>query len=200
MFSSAISANNTMATFTDLTALDPVANSKGQKNAVIVRDGQNAFWTLSSPVTPIWQPSAFKGISGESNGKLSLCVNGDPDVMGEAASLDNWAVDYATMESARLFGKTLTREQVRDRYNGVLKASPDKPAFLKLKIGCDRNAPNYWTNEKERREPPEDFTKCLLQCRARVLGFWFMSTGFGLTIQLADAQVVSEQASASCPF
>ena len=81
-----------MATFTDLAALDPVANSKGQKNAVIVRDGQNAFWTLSSAVTPIWQPSAFKGISGESNGKLSLCVNGDPDVMSEAASLDNHGV------------------------------------------------------------------------------------------------------------
>ena len=105
-----------MANFYTLVVLDPVTNSKGQKNcAVMTSDSQNAFWTPQSPVSPIWQPSAFKGISGESTGKLSLCVNSDPGVMAEAASLDAWAISYATTESVMLFGKILTRDQVADR-------------------------------------------------------------------------------------
>ena len=201
MFTTATSANNNMANFETLVVLDPVTNSKGQKNcAIMTSDSQNAFWTLQSPVTPIWQPSAFKGISGESTGKLSLCVNADPGVMAEAASLDAWAVDYATTESMRLFGRSLTRDQVVDRYNGALKISTDKPSYLKFKLGVDRNAPNYWTNAKEKRETPEDFPRCLLQCRLRILGVWFMGNSFGITLQLADAQVISEQACASCPF
>ena len=181
--------------------LDPVANPKGQKNSAIVNGvGGNAYWVLQSPVSPIWQPSAFKGLSGESTGKLSLCVNGDEAVMAEAAALDAWAVTYATTHSERLFGKTLTREQVVDRYNGALKVSNEKPSYLKFKLGVDRNAPNYWDNEKQARQPPDDFTRCLLQCRLRILGVWYMGNSFGLTIQLADAQVTSEMAGASCPF
>jgi hypothetical protein len=201
MFAPATSANITMANFSDLVVYDPVANAKGQKNSCIVRDGQNAYWVLPSAVSPIWQPSAFKSASGESNGKLSLCVNAEADVLAEAASLDAWAITYATAHSERLFGKLLTQAQVADRYNGTLKVMPDKPSYLKFKLGVDRNAPNYWDGEKQRREAPDDFTRSQLVCRLRLLSFWFMSNSFGLTIQLADAQVTSEQAGGSiCPF
>ncbi len=189
-----------MANFSDLAALDVVSNAKGQKNAVIVRgDGQNAFWVLQSPVSPIWQPSAFKGVSGEATGKLSLCVTGDADLMLEAVALDDWAKDYACQNSDRMFGKTLSKEQISDRYNGVFKKADKYPSFIKFKLGVDRNAPNYWSPEKQKRDQPEDFTKCLLLCRLRILGFWYMSTSFGLTVQLCDAQVTTEQA-AECPF
>ena len=187
-----------MANFSDLTVLDVISNAKGQKNAAIVRDGQNAFWVLNAPVTPIWQPSAFKGVTGESTGKLSLCVTGD--VTAEATALDTWAVETACANSERLFGKVLSKEQVSDRYNGIFKKADKYPSFVKFKIGNDRNAPNYWDVNKEKREQPEDFTRCSLLCRLRILGFWFQSsTSFGLTVQLADAQI-TEEASAACPF
>ena len=196
---SSTSAMETDSISTGLAVLDPVANTKGKKIAAIVRNGQNAFWTLPGPVTPLWQPSVFKGLAGDSTGRLSLCVMGDTPVIADAIELDAWAIRYATLQSERLFGKTLTEEQVTDRYNGIYK-KPDKyQAFVKIKLGTDRNAPNYWDNEKNKREAPEDFTRCSLNCRVRIIGFWFMNTSFGLTCQLADAQVAAEQ-SASCPF
>jgi len=198
-----MSSSNAMETDSitqGLAVLDPVASAKGgQKNAIIVRDGQHAYWTLSSPANPLWQPSAFKSVTGDSTGKLSLCLLGDAAVMAEAQQLDEWAINYATQHSDRLFGKTLTKDQVTDRYNGIFKKADKYPPFLKIKIGTDRNAPNYWDGEKQKRDPPEDFTTCELNCRVRLLGFWFMNTSFGLSCQLADAQVTAEL-SAACPF
>ena len=183
-----------------LVVLDPVASAKGgQKNSVIVRDGQNAFWTLSTPVTPLWQPSAFKSVTGDATGRLSLCLQGDEAVMAEAQQLDTWAVEYATQHSDRLFGKTLTKDQVTDRYNGIFKKADKYPPFLKIKLGTDRNAPNFWDADKQKRDCPEDYTSCQLICRVRILGFWYMNTSFGLTCQLQDAQVTAES-SVSCPF
>jgi len=183
-----------------LVVLDPVASSKGgQKNSVIAREGQHAFWTIPSPVTPLWQPSAFKSVSGDSTGRLSLCLSGDESVMNEAQELDTWAVDYATLHSERLFGKVLSRDSVSDRYNGIFKKADKYPPFLKIKIGSDRNAPSYWDVDKQKREAPEDFTTCSLNCRVRLVGFWYMNTSFGLTCQLMDALVTAET-SVSCPF
>ena len=183
-----------------LVVLDPVASAKGgQKNSVIVRDGQYAYWSIPSPVNPLWQPSAFKSVSGDSTGRLSLCLSGNDAVMNEAQELDTWAVDYATQHSERLFGKTLTKDQVTDRYNGVFKKADKYQPFIKIKIGSDRNAPSYWDVEKQKREAPEDFTTCSLNCRIRLVGFWYMNTSFGLTCQLMDAMVTAES-SVSCPF
>ena len=105
-----------------LAVLDPVSSSKGgQRTSAIIRNGQQAFWTLPSAVTPLWQPSAFKSAAGDqATGRLSLCLRGDDAVMNEAVALDEWAVNYAVNHSERLFGKSLSRDQVLDRYNGIV--------------------------------------------------------------------------------
>ena len=184
-----------------LAVLDPVSSSKGgQRTSAIIRNGQSAFWTFPSPVTPLWQPSAYKSASGDqATGRLSLCLRGDDAVMNEATALDEWAISYATAHSERLFGKTLSRDQIMDRYSGVVKKSTTYPPYVKIKIGTDRNAPSYWDCEKERRDDPDDFTLCQLQCRVKLVSFWFMNSGFGLTCQLVDAQVL-EESRVACPF
>jgi hypothetical protein len=119
--------------------------------------------------------------------------------MTDAATLDEWAISNATSHSERLFGKILSRDQITDRYNGVIKTSDKYPSYIKIKIGTDKNAPNYWDSDKERREDPQDFTLCQLQCRVKLVSFWFMNSSFGLTCQLVDAQVLDESRVA-CPF
>ena len=184
----------------DLACLDVASNAKGQKTAAIIRDGQPAFWTISSPATPLFAPSAYKGVSGQdSSGRLSLCLNAGPDVLAEADALDTWCKSYATLHSDRLFGKALTAEQVADRYNGIVKRSDKYPPFLKMKISTDRNAPNFWDQNKQKRDAPEMWQMCQMLCKARIYGMWFMGTSFGLTVQLSDAQITEEGAFA-CPF
>ena len=198
---SASSATSAMTAATaNLACLDVATNAKGQKTAAVIRDGQPAFWTLSSSAVPLFAPSAYKGVSGQDpSGRLSLCLNAGADVMEDAESLDQWAISYATLHSDRLFGKALSKEQVTDRYNAIVKKSDKYPPFLKMKISADRGAPTYWDANKVPREAPQNWQMCSLLCRAKIMGMWFMGTSFGLTVQLTDAQVV-EEGTASCPF
>jgi hypothetical protein len=183
-----------------LAVLDPIANAKnGQKTAMIIRDGKPAVWTMSGEVQPLWQPSAFKSLTGDSAGRLSLCVSGDREVLHEAEAIDMWAVAYATEHSERFFGKKLNFEQVKDRYNGILKKSDAYQPFIKIKLGTDKNAPNFWDTHKSQRSPPEDFTKCHMTCNVRLSSFWFMSTSWGLTAQLTDA-LINAESQVVCPF
>jgi hypothetical protein len=190
---------STMQVAENLAALEVAQNAKGQKTAVIVRDGANAFWTLPTPVKVLFQPSAFKTVQGDAAGRLSLCVAGDEQVMQSALVLDDWAVNYAMQESERLFGKKYSMEQILERYNPIVKKSDKYPPYVKLKMGTDRNAPNFWTADREKREMPEDLTVCQVLLKCRILGFWFMTTGFGVTVQVTDCQVLSE-AAVVCPF
>jgi len=191
-------STNMASLFTSLMCHDPVANAKGQKNALISQqDGQPAYWTLTSSVKPLFQPSSFNSTD---NGRKSLCLSVPPDVMEEAVSLDSWAVSFAQHHSDRLFGKPLTLEQVKERYMGVVKTHDKYPAYVKVKIAVDlRNQPLYWTPEKTKRGPPDDWVASELMCQFKISGFWFMSSSFGLSVQLSNAQV-TDAAPKVCPF
>ena len=128
----------TSAVTANLACYDIASSAKGQKTAAVIRNGQPAFWVLPSVATPVFAPSAFKSLSGDSSGKLSLCLNGGSDVMAQAEEIDEWAINYCTLHSERLFGKVLTQEQVLDRYNPIVKKSDKYAPFLKLKISPDR--------------------------------------------------------------
>ena len=190
-------ATATMA-FVSLVSFDPVAGSKGQKTATIAKtDGQPALWTLTSSVKPLFQPNSF---SGDANKKKSLCLTVPTEVMDDALKLDEWAVNYAHVHSERFFGKTLTLDQIKERYVGVVKSHEKHPPYLEVKIAADRrNQPTYWTSEKTKRGPPEEWLNCELMCQFKIASFWFMSSQFGLSVQLANAQV-TEELMQVCPF
>ena len=138
--------------FSNLMCVDPAANAKGQKNSAITQtDGQPAFWTLSSSVKPLFEPSSFNDAAA----RKTLCISVPADVMEEAIQLDAWAKSYAYQHGERLFGKVLTPDQISERFVGVVKTSEKYPPYLKVKIAADlRNQPLYWTAEKTKREPP----------------------------------------------
>ena len=187
----------------DLSSLDASTNAKGQKTAAIVRNGQPAYWTFTSPAVPLFQPSAYNGTAQQgqdTSNKLSLCLSVQPDVMAQAEALDTWAIQYAVDNSSRLFGKVLTPEQIKDRYSPVVRKCEKYPPYIKLKISTanERNAPSYWTMDKEQREPPENWQRCSMQCHCRLVGFWVMTTSFGCSVQLNDALV--DETEIRCPF
>jgi hypothetical protein len=183
-----------------LVVLDPFANPKnGQKSAMITKHGKPVIWTMPGEAQPLWQPSMFKTVSGDSAGRLSLCVSGEPELLKEASLIDTWAVNYASEHSERLFGKKLNVEQVKMGYNGVLKENEKYPPFVKIKLGNEKNAPKFWDIEKKQRDPPEDFSQCQMRCNVRLMSFWFMQTSWGLTAQLQDA-LINNESPVVCPF
>jgi len=194
----AIPAEANMA-FSNLMSLDLVANAKGQKNSAIIQtDGQPAYWTPSSSVKPLFEPSSFN--ANDSTSRKALCLSVPTEVMEEALLLDTWAKGYAYQHSERLFGKVLTADQVTERYMGVVKTNEKYPPYLKVKIAADvRNQPLYWTIEKTKRGPPTEWVGSELFCQFKIVGFWFMASSFGLSVQLVNAQVI-EGVQQVCPF
>ena len=192
-----------MAIVQDLVCLEVTANSKGQKTAPIFRNGgASAYWVIPGNCRPLFDPSAFKGTDGKSeNVRLSLCLSATEEALEEAKAIDEWAISYATSHSIQFFGKQLTRDQVVDRYSAPLVKTSDKyPAFIKMKTCSEgRGMPSFWNAEKQRRDAPTRWTDVSLVCGARIIGFWFMGPSFGLTVQLQDAQILSETATV-CPF
>ena len=172
VFTASQGSNANMTTTKDLACLDVASSAKGQKTATIQRNGQPAYWTLSSSAQPLFQPSAFNATGGDaSSSRLSLCLTVGSDVMAEAHLLDSWAIQYAFENGERLFGKPLTMEQVKDRYFPLVKVTDKYPAYLKIKVAVDRNAPTYWSVDKTKRGPPENWTLSRLLCNCKIASF-----------------------------
>jgi hypothetical protein len=147
-------------------------------------------------VKPLFEPSSFNDAAA----RKTLCISAPAEVMEEALRLDAWAKSYAYQHSERLFGKVLTADQISERFVGVVKTSEKYPPYLKVKIAADlRNQPLYWTAEKTKREPPTCWVGSELLCQFKIAGFWFMASSFGLSVQLANAQV-NEEVAQICPF
>ena len=190
-----------MAT-TDLIALEPIVNAKGAKTCPVFRHGgASAFWVISGACRPLFDPSAFKGNDSKESSRLSLCLNCTPEGLEEGKALDQWAVAYALAHSEQFFGKVLTADQCTDRYSAIVKESDKYPPYVRVKVVSEgRGVPNWWTEDKQKRDAPTRWSDTTLKPNVRILGYWFMGNSFGLTVQMADAQVLSESASASCPF
>ena len=186
----------------DLVAHDPTTTAKGQKSALIFRaGGATAFWRIPGECRPLFDPSPYsKGDGRPENTRLSLCLAASDEALSEAKVLDDWAIQYALAHSEQFFGKTLSRDQVSDRYSApVLKTSEKYAPCIKIKVVLEgRGQPNYWTETKEKRDAPSVWQNSTIAANVRIIGFWFLGPSFGLTLQLADA-MVSESAAAACP-
>ena len=99
----------------------------------------------------------------------------------------------------------LTEEQVLSKYHPCLK--PPKDGFdplLHSKISTEephQHAVRNWTKTGDLRDSPKDWRRARLQLRFHVSHLWIMSSGFGLTVNVLDVLVESEEGRAfECPF
>lgn len=175
---------------------DPVKPSRpGPSHAAIQKDGQfQCFWTFAD-ATPLFTPSNFN----QEGRRMGLCISVPPEVVQQARDFDAWACAYAAHHSERLFQKTLTLEQVTEKYCPLVKHADSRyPPNLRIKMqeGSTRSAVQYWTKNGEVRGPPSDWLRCKLQCRVLIKSFWIMSSQqWGVSVELVDALVDDKQAS-----
>ncbi len=59
----------------------------------------------------------------------------------------------------------------------------------------------YWDRKGGLKEPPANWRRARLQLRFHVSHLWIMASGFGLTVNVLDVLVESEEVcSFECPF
>ena len=115
-------------------------------------------------------------------------------------AIDEWAINYITQESVRLFKKQLTADQVRERYVSCVKTHASYEPLLKTKINMPELNPqpaNIWTPDGQRDKLPQAGSWKFVEVKPRVLisNLWIMSQQFGLVLQLTDLIVRQEEAS-----
>jgi hypothetical protein len=128
----------------------------------------------------------------------------DEEALSFFREIDKWAVKYLTENSERLFGWAMTEVQVLTEYHPCVTQREAYDPMLHSKISTEEpHAVRYWGADLKPREAPTDWRNARMQLRFHVSHLWIMATGFGLTVNILDAQVESEapmQCDTICPF
>jgi len=197
---SANSEPTVMSDFSQLHLAEPIVSSRGAKSCALSNNGAKFVQTLGSRDDPLTTPFGAQSFQNESTNRKTLEFRLP---VGEATDFwdgfDAWAVTYLTCHSTRLFGKSLTIEQVRDGYRPCVSRRGTYPATLRTKVNLSgSNVVRCWSPAEERIDVPQEFRGLELVAIVSVLHLWVMNREFGFVLQPND--LMCSAVSQTCPF
>ena len=117
------------------------------------------------------------------------------------AGFDEWCVNTLALESQRLFGTTLSVEDVRGRFQPMLRtyeATGSQSMRLKMNT-TGRSRLRIWDTSRNPISAPPSWTQCSAKCKIRLKGIWLMGENeMGVVAEAMD--VMLDDAEAECPF
>ena len=180
---------------TNLHLGDLFVSGKGAKLAPITAsNGAPVHWRPVEPLGVVFPPNTFS--PDDKSGRANLTLRPNEQQQLDLRSLDDTIVQLCCQNSERLFGKTLSEAQVRERYQGALKVSDKYPPAVRLKMCME--AVKYWSPVGQPCKAPDNWTDASVRPVVRVKSLWFMTGSFGVLLELTDAQVTQEEK--FCPF
>ena len=102
-------------------------NSRGSKSALIFKDNERFSHVFEQPTECVFQPGSYD--RDEAALRQNVVFRPSQEMEEFFKQLDEWAVDYLTKHSGRLFGKQLPKDQVSFAYVPVPK-TPERGSFL----------------------------------------------------------------------
>ena len=185
----------------DISALvlqNVVTTSRGAKQILLSRtDGKPSVWQPKDSLQPAFEASAF----GDDNAtRVNLVFNPTDEVCAQLARFDTWCKAELTKESARLFGQTLSAEEVERRYQSALRRS-EKNGMLSFRVKMNkegRSAVRCWDTFRQSRAQPTSWVACSVIPRLALRSLWVMNKEVGPVFELTDALI--DEASMECPF
>jgi hypothetical protein len=189
-----------MSDFSQFHLAEPIVSSRGAKSCALSNNGAKFVQTLGSRDEPLTTPFGAQSFQNESTNRKTLEFRLP---VGEATDFwdgfDAWAVTYLTCHSTRLFGKSLTIEQVRDGYRPCVSRRGSYPPTLRTKVNLSgSNVVRCWSPAEERIEVPQEFRGLELVALVSVPHLWMMNREFGWVLQPND--LMCSAVSQTCPF
>jgi len=179
----------------------PIATTnRGAKSANILTEfgapPVKRLATASDPLTTPYGSSCFDPHSTRHNIDFTI----DKPLQQWLQELDQWAQEIILKESPRFFKKQLSKEEVSQMYQSVIKKHEKDsmvfPQTVKCKFSVGRL--KHWGFDHKPREAPVDYKNCLLVPLIQVKNFYFMTNQVGLVLEVSD-MLVQEQVR-ECPF
>ena len=174
---------------------------KGAKQIPLSIANEPVLWQPNEWLTIPWTPSAFN--NPEAN-RVNLVFNATPgsaDVTSLHA-LDEWSINILSEKSEKLFGKAITKEQMRSRFQPSVKtheASGMQTWRCKMNT-VGKGATRLWDTFRNPIPSPVDcWTQCTAKCVVKVKGYWMMGQNeIGLILEATN--VMLNTTAAECPF
>ena len=186
----------------DTTALslgDVVVTGKGAKQIPLIsKHGESITWNPQDFLTVLFEPSAYNQPDAT---RLNLCLSVTPAVARSLSAFDEWLTTTLAAESPRLFGTTLTVEEVRGKFLPTLRtheATGSQSLRLKMNM-TGRSRLRIWDMSRNPISAPPSWTQCSAKCKIRLKSIWLMGKNeMGVVAEATD--VMLNDAEAECPF
>ena len=180
-----------------LTVSNPVTSAKGAKTAAVSYKGKPIVWQPEAQ-TVVSEPTAFQNDDAV---RVNLVMRTSSHTAEVLSSLDTHLIEFCTEHSARLFGKTLSRDEVALRYSPCLKQSAKggyDPTFKTKIVLSGRGKLRCWDSERTPCEFPESWVGCTVQPHITFRCLWIMPKEFGCLFDCSDALI--DETGPECPF
>jgi len=182
---------------------DPRVSARGGKSARLkTQDCSPVMFKTTKALQCPFGPGNYDKNAPTARMNLNVRLD-DGEALSFFKELDEWAIKYITANSERLLGWAMTEVQVSVKYHSLVKQREGFEPMLHAKINTEEpHALRYWDKEGALRSAPKDWRQARLQLQFHVSHLWIMATGFGLTCNVLDAQVESEESECNwtCPF
>ena len=175
---------------------DLVTSKKGIKSIPLSCANKPVVWK------PDAQNIAFEPKTFNNDDRVNLVMQASPAAIETLNALDEQIVQQCFDDSQRIFGRSLTLDEVRLRYIPCLKLSDKgyEPTF-KAKIALTgAGAIKCWNADKTMRKLPSSWVGCTVQPRILLRCIWIMPTAFGCLFECADTLLAEGETEMECPF
>ena len=164
---------------------ETAVSAKGQRSCQLTANHQPVRFQLGSGLRTRFGASTFEKNVDAVRRSLDFDLD-DEVVLSRLREVDAWALDYITTHSERLLKKTLSRIDVQNNYNPLIKQyGSSNSCKSKINIRGSRSATFWAENGDQLLDPPADGTwqdhaytafVCIPQ-------LWIMAGSFGLLLE-----------------
>ena len=174
-----------------------VQTAKSGKSAQILR-GKDLHMVQFGAMEAPFNASAYNEPDAS---RVNLCMRTTPAIEDFLAEYEAWLMDYCQQESARLFGKQMSLDEVKFMYTPLLKMSDKYPTLWKVKLNkTGRHAVRCWDKDtRQKMTIPEDWREYSITPRVWIKSLWIQSKSFGVTMELVDA-LLNATGPTECPI
>jgi hypothetical protein len=194
------SALSSSSMFAALVLAEQATTQRGAKYCNLSINGAKVLLQpTSEPVVCPFGPGNFDKDAAAT--RLTLEMRCNSAMTEHFDKFDAWAKAYLLEHSDRLFGKSLTRQQIEEGYHPTIRrnAAGTYAPNLRTKIDvAGRREVTYWTPEGVKREAPEDWSRVTVVPALEISNLWIMGRELGWVIQCTHLRVYEE--STLCPF
>ena len=163
---------------------ETAVSAKGQKSCLLTANHQPVRFQLGSGLRTRFGASTFEKIDVA---RRSLDFDLDnAQTLAKLREIDDWALDYITTHSERLLKKQLSRTEVENGYNPLVKIYGSSHSYkTKINIRGSRSA-TFW-NEKGDQilDPPTDgqWQEFAYTAYVAIPQLWIMAGSFGMLLE-----------------